>query len=100
MSLVGHVLEFSELVENERTPLKVLPKLVEEVGELSTEIAIDGGISYKNPSSDGIVGEGVDIIIAVLDIIKLHNPNITEADLLKIAVSKCNKWYTKVNKQK
>lgn len=93
--VINHILEISGEINQPRTPLTVLTKVVEEVGELSTEIAIDKGICLKEPSSDGVVGEAVDAIIALVDIIKLHKPDITESEILKVATSKCNKWYSK-----
>ena len=92
MSLVGITFAASNLVKNDRTPNDVLAVLVEEVGELATEISIERGFKNREPSADGIVGEAVDVILAALDIIKIHEPGITEKELNSIALSKCNKW--------
>ena len=96
--LATHIFNVSDFVLNNRSPITVLTKLMEEVGELSTEIAIDCGISSKQPSEDGILGECVDVLITVFDIIKLHQPNITEEELLKVVELKCNKWINTTKK--
>lgn len=80
-------------VTNERTLQHVVIKTMEEVGELSQEILIhDGVTTNKPPGKDGVVGEAIDAIITLLDIIHVHSPGITEEDLVKIAKQKCQKW--------
>jgi NTP pyrophosphatase (non-canonical NTP hydrolase) len=82
----------SRLAGNNRTPKDVLMVLMEEVGELATEISIDDGFKNREPSEDGILGECVDVILAALDIIAITQPDITEKELKSLALSKCNKW--------
>jgi NTP pyrophosphatase (non-canonical NTP hydrolase) len=82
----------SKLVKNGRTPKEVLMVLMEEVGELATEISINDGFKNRQASEDGIVGEAVDVILAALDIIKIHQPDITSNELNGIALNKCKKW--------
>lgn len=94
-SLVNTVFKVSTSIQNGRVPMTVLPFVMEEVGELSTEIAIDFGISMKAQGDDGIVGEAIDSIICLLDVIKLYKPDITEEELVKIATRKCMKWKAK-----
>lgn len=74
----------------------VMMHLMEEVGEVALEISIHNGTSYKKPSEDGVVGEAIDVIINALDLIHVHNPDLTEQDLIAIATRKCNKWLSKV----
>jgi FKBP-type peptidyl-prolyl cis-trans isomerase FkpA len=81
-----------------RTRYSVLAHATSELGELAQEVAIVEGHSYKQPSSDGVVGEGVDTILAVLDLIYRHNPDITEEDLIEIARAKGGKWISSLKK--
>jgi NTP pyrophosphatase (non-canonical NTP hydrolase) len=70
-SLITQVLETSDKIKNGRDPRDVLMTLMEEVGELATEIAIVSGHKNRAPGPDGIIGECVDVIAAVVDIIHL-----------------------------
>lgn len=102
MSIINDVLDVCEKADEfhpDRSLHYILSSAVEEIGELSTEINIAQGFSYKNPGVDGIIGEGVDVIISVLDIIYKANPGITEDQLAEIASKKCKKWLSKINSQ-
>lgn len=94
-SLVSHVFAISDSIDNNRIPMTILPFAMEELGELATEIAIDFGTSAKPVGKDGVIGEGVDAIICILDIIRKYKPDVTEEDLMAIAVRKCTKWKSK-----
>ena len=65
---------------------------MEEVGELAQETIIHDGLSYKSQGSDGIVGEAVDAIISIVDLIMRTHPEVTEERLERIAEEKMNKW--------
>jgi hypothetical protein len=43
-----------------------------------------------------VVGEAVDVIICMLDMIRKKAPHLTEADLVRIARPKLEKWKRKV----
>lgn len=45
--IIGEILQAGQRIQNGRTHHNVLTQLVEEVGELSTEIAISDGFSKK-----------------------------------------------------
>lgn len=90
-----HVMEISDKIDDGRTLSTVMLSLQEEVGELATEVAIHIGKSYKEPSSDGVVGEAVDVMVVLLDIIKLYDPTVSIADIEQIMVDKSNKWKSK-----
>ena len=94
-SLVTTVFATSEDIKNGRVPMTVLPFVMEEVGELALEVAIDFGISAKPEGDDGVIGEAIDSIICLLDLIKLHKPDITEYELVEVANRKCSKWRAK-----
>jgi len=91
-SLISLVRGFSDRVKNGRTIDDVLNHTMEELGELATEVKITNGKSYKQPGKDGIVGESIDIILCALDMIYIDNPSVTEEDILRIALTKCEKW--------
>jgi len=83
-----------------RTKSDVFFSLVEEVGELATELAVDSGHSKKPEGKDGITGEAVDVIICALDLIWVHNHSTTEEELEKylneIVKTKLAKWRAKI----
>lgn len=87
----------SESIKNNRTPTDVTLKIFGEVGEVSEEVAVKYGNSYKPEGVDGVIGEAIDAIIGLVDLIYLDNPNITEEELVVIATKKLNKWKTKVS---
>lgn len=86
-------------VKNNRTLSTVLLHLVQELGELTTEIQIEGGHIQKTPSDDGIVGEAIDVIICALDIIRIHDPEITEEEIISYCQKKLNKWLKNENEK-
>ncbi|AFC21577.1 hypothetical protein GAP32_127 [Cronobacter phage vB_CsaM_GAP32] len=79
-----------------RTYDYVLKKCVEELGELSLEIQIDSGLSYKEPGADGIEGEAVDLAICAMDMFALQYPGLSpeqiEAEFYKKMNEKLEKW--------
>ena len=92
MSLIQKTFETSDRIENGRTLTKILAHTMTEIGELAEEILIEEGQHYKTAGEDGIIGEAVDGILCLLDIIHKHDPTVTEEDLIKIAVRKLAKW--------
>lgn len=58
---------------NNRNIGYVLRKSSEELGELSVEVQIALGETYKEPGKDGITGEAIDLLITALDMIYLDN---------------------------
>lgn len=78
-----------------RTLLQPFTSLGEECGELATEIQISMGLKDKAPGPDGIVGESVDAILCLLDIIVVNQPDITFNDILAIMNHKMEKWERK-----
>lgn len=78
-----------------RTLLHPLAALMEECGELSTEIQISMKLKDKEPGSDGIIGESVDAILCLLDIIVVNQPDISYDKILSIMNNKMQKWERK-----
>ena len=85
-SVIKDILNVSSTIDDKRNRFSVLAKVVEEVGEVSTEVAIVEKMSYKTPGSDGVIGEAIDAIIALTDLIYVDNPNITEEEIQKMFV--------------
>lgn len=100
MSLINQILEVSRRIPVYREEYSILAHTMEEVGELAQEISIVcGGKSYKEQGPDGIIGESIDAILCLVDMIYIHAQkngiDITEEQLMEIAQKKLNKWEDK-----
>jgi NTP pyrophosphatase (non-canonical NTP hydrolase) len=91
------VAEFSDRIENGRTLSSIMLAVTAEVGELAEEVNIAEAMSYKKTGPDGIVGEAMDVVASVFDLVRKHNPEITQEELITILTTKCQKWEDKVN---
>lgn len=73
----------------------ILMSLVEEVGELATELNIENGTKDREPSEDGVEGEAVDVLIVIGDLLtSLFGSLESEALRLKVK-EKLTKWENK-----
>lgn len=90
--LVKKTFAFSDAIENDRTISDIIEHAMTELGELSMENIIEKGRSYKAPGKDGIVGEAVDVMLCMLDIIRKAEPEMTEEALMEIVQPKLQKW--------
>ena len=79
----------------ERNLLQPLASLHEECGELATEILIKEGYKHRMAGPDGVVGEAVDAILCLLDIIVKEQPGITYTMIHRIMEKKMCKWQDK-----
>jgi hypothetical protein len=95
MSIFSVINATSKTVGQFRDETSVMMHVMEEVGELALELAIHNGTSYKTAGPDGVIGEAMDSIICLMDLIYCHKPDITETELEEIAIKKCLKWRTK-----
>ena len=98
--MIDIVFNTSDKIQNGRTPFEILAHLTEELGELAEETIIHEGLSYKSTGKDGIVGEAVDAIICILDLVHRTHPDCTADQLAKIAELKCNKWKEKAKESR
>lgn len=89
--MINEILQVSK-IKPFRTDYKVLAYLMEEVGELSTEVNIKNGHSKKEPNKNGITEESVDVILCAIDLIYVNNPGITEVELMEVFQKKILKW--------
>lgn len=64
----------ADMYHKNRTVQSIYNHALSEMGEIALEINIEDGQSYKAPGSDGIVGESLDAIAAMLDLIYKVNP--------------------------
>lgn len=86
-----------ELGANEtRMEEYVLRKINEELGEMTLEMNIRDGLSYKEGGSDGVAGEAVDLAICAMDMFALQYPGKTAEEINKLFVEymhkKIMKW--------
>jgi hypothetical protein len=75
MGLIELILDTSRNADNfhqTRSLYSVLAATQSELGELSEEVAIESGDSYKDHGPDGIQGEAVDMLIAGLDLLYVN----------------------------
>jgi NTP pyrophosphatase (non-canonical NTP hydrolase) len=103
MTIVSNILWYCKQADDhhpERTQYSVLAAAVSEMGELAEEVAIEQGDLSKQTGPDGVIGEAVDVIAAVVDLIYLTNPNITEKELSEMVNAKCCKWIRKIQERK
>lgn len=99
MTLIERIFQTSDIVVNDRTSYYILSSAMAEMGELAEEVGIANGGSYKNAGPDGILGEALDTIACLVDLIHKEYPNITEQDLVAYMSVKLNKWESKVKEQ-
>lgn len=90
--MLSTIFTTSDQIRDNRTIQEVFTYAVEEIGELATEVNIVTGFSTKQPGKDGIVGEAIDAIICLVDLIGVYDPNITEEQIIAICRTKLNKW--------
>lgn len=93
--MINETWERTARIKNGRTVKDVMCSVAEEVGELATEVRIKYGQSYKVAGPDGIQGEAIDAIAAILDLIKVDNPDLTIEEVMRTLDYKLNKWELK-----
>ena len=94
-SVVEQILATSKLINDGRERYDVLAKAQEEMGELAQEVMISLGKHYKQPGPDGVVGEALDVIVCMVDMIYGVYPDITESIIQEILEKKLIKWKAK-----
>jgi len=94
-TLVNRCLAMSRRIKDSRTPSDIFFKLGEEFGELSQELLIQAGKHYKPAGKDGVIGEALDMIVCLIDLIHRHQNDVTEEQLAEMIQKKLNKWAEK-----
>jgi hypothetical protein len=90
----------ADAFHDDRTLYSVLGHAMSEMGEVGLEVTVAMGDSYKPVGSDGVVGEAVDTIAALIDLIYRARPDITETELSVLAAQKCGKWLSHIRAAK
>jgi hypothetical protein len=100
MSLFDAVKAASRKVDHvhPRTRGDVIISALTELGECAEEVRIANGTSYKPQGVDGVVGEAIDTIACMIDLIHVENPELTERELVEYALTKMKKWVKKEKK--
>lgn len=81
-------------IKTERTPMSVMMQLMSEVGELAEELRVKHDPSfYKEEGKDGILGEGCDVLIALIDL--LIQSGYKAEDIISTTKTKMDKWWKK-----
>lgn len=65
---------------------------IAEIGELAVEVNCETGFHYKDSGVDGVVGEAIDVMICMYDMIHHVAPNLTQQQFNEIVHVKCSKW--------
>jgi hypothetical protein len=87
---IQFVLDTAARVTNNRTMPDIFRAMNGEMNELADEVqlALDDDV----PGPDGILGEAVDVMSCLLDLIYKSYPNITQAEIEAVMVKKAAKW--------
>lgn len=96
--LLDMIREFSFRIDNGRTLSSILDHGRGEMDELGEEIVYHE--LGDKAGSDGVVGEAIDVLLCVTDIIYQFNPAITNEEILAIALRKLEKWERIYGKEK
>ena len=94
-SLIEDIFDTSNAIKDGRTIKDVYIYSQSEMGELAEEINIDFGHSNKLPGKDGIVGEAIDAIICLFDLIHIQEPELTPQAIQLMCQVKLLKWHNK-----
>lgn len=82
--------------DKSRTWDYVLRKINEELGEMTLEMNVADGLSYKEAGKDGVKGEAVDLAICAMDMFALECPGMSadeiEREFLTYMNIKLAKW--------
>jgi NTP pyrophosphatase (non-canonical NTP hydrolase) len=71
----------------------ILKSLMEEVGELATELAIEDGTKNREASPDGVEGEAIDVLVVIVDLLHLRfGKKLYSEEFLKRVQTKLDKW--------
>lgn len=91
--MLKKLLDTCKDIQDNRDIVQPTLKLVEEVGELSTEVNIGlGNLPKSKGGDDGVLGEACDVIITALDIIYQDNKNVSVEDIENAIERKITKW--------
>lgn len=85
--------EYTSKIVNDRTDSTILNHAYDEYNELSDEVWLKA--NGRTPGEDGIIGESVDVILCMMDLIHRNYPQLTEEEFNTVVKKKLDKWYRK-----
>lgn len=87
LDIVRH---FAAEIKNGRELKDIIRHSKGEIAEIEEEMdLLDRG---EDPGKDGIVGEAIDVIACMLDLIFTAAPHTTDEEICAILLAKCEKW--------
>ena len=94
-SLIQDIFDTSDAIKDGRDVKSVYIYGQSEMGELADEINIATGMSNKPVGKDGIVGEAIDAIICLFDLIHIQEPELSPHAIRMMCQAKLSKWQSK-----
>lgn len=88
--MINEILNYCKAVKNNRDHDSVFLHSLSEMTELDEELELKA--NGESPGPDGIIGESIDVILCMVDLIYQEDPDITEEQIREIALKKCKKW--------
>ncbi len=82
-SVIWKAAQEADLYHKSRTMNTILNHAMSEMGETAIELNIINGVNSQ-PGPDGVIGEALDTIAALIDLIYVVNPNLTEKQMVQI----------------
>jgi NTP pyrophosphatase (non-canonical NTP hydrolase) len=90
---IAMVVESADRIFPRRSYDTILKSLMEEMGELSTEIAIQQGTKKRAASPDGVKGEAVDVFVVAVDMLRAAwGEDLFTQEFTDKVASKLAKW--------
>lgn len=97
-SIIADVFAVSRIAKL-RTIYDVFASMAEEIGEVATECTVAAGYSNKKAGKDGLMGECVDVIVCVLDLIWVAGRHMEDHEIERFIIEavkkKTQKWKEK-----
>lgn len=93
--MLKEIINYAKTIKIPRNPLHVILHAMSELGELAEALRkkYDKNFYKKDQDEDGILGEGCDAIITIVDV--LVQEGFTEEQISATISRKCEKWYMK-----
>lgn len=90
LKVIDRILKTCVRLNNGRTYGTILDHAKGEMVEL--EIEVNKFLNEQEPGKDGIVGEAIDVILCMVDLIYQKNPTISKEYLYMLICEKLDKW--------
>jgi len=94
MDLLTVVRYYGDQIQDDRGEAEIFLHGVDEMHELNDEVL--KSVCNKPPGEDGVVGEAIDVMLCMADLINKHTKNsFTEEQFNDYVHKKCRKWLDK-----